>query len=620
MSEPVASTLRRSRQRTRPSFWISRWRRNPWFWAGLAAALGTAWGLIPAARSFWVTMESRRALPEASSGSIRDDLSDAADSLREQNAAERLEAEGRFADAEEHWRAAMTLQPARADVLRRAIRCALTVQPPDGQLFRDAFGAAGALMAITRTNVSAVETLSEVCDHFQRDGILTEITDALPFVRSPSIEGRRAKAFFRLGDSRKFQESMVRAHGSNDPELPLFGMAGAALWARESDAGAARRELEQCATNGAGNLAAERLLLVVLKRRGDAAGFGAWLARAEERETDRPADHLAYWTLLAMQGRKDEAAVLAHRYARPPRSASELVALAQGFSELGLDDDAITVLTRFSPKVAADTRLSMLLSELLIKNERWEDLRRLAFRIRDDPESMATLGAYGCYLDALAGIKTGDTPYAQKVMSDAPQMPIADDAMALLTARKLLSIGGAGPARDILARRRASMGGSTEFWTLFLQVAVALRDTELLCEAARQRLMLEPQSVAAANDLCAALLAAGGQAGEALPLARRVFAERPNSSTARFNMGLALVQSGEPLSAEVFLSGLETKDYSPMDLTLLGWARAEAAFASGDVEKASAILGPLDPALLFSGQQVRFDRFRSRVERARRGP
>lgn len=531
--------------------------------------------------------------------------------------ARNAETHRRFDEAAYHWRAAVLLDPGDPALLRRSISNLIRLPPRDAARFSRAIGDTLWLLRLTSTNAADLDLAVEACEHYRVDDLLLRLTGALQRP-TPRQQGARVKALLRRGSEAAFSEARAKlppGAATEDPELRLYDSAAQANWGGPT-ASAGRRVLEEAKRSGPLALREQalRLLLSASYMRRDLAAYDVNLAGLRDLHRDQPLEHAAHWDLLHRAGRRDEAVGLALRFADPPVSSTEVLGLTEAFLRLGLEDHAIRLLRRFVPTLGVTSDVWLAHTELLVRQQRWEELHEVALEIRRNDLTRISLGGFSHYLDGLAEISQGRTHTAMAAFAKAPSLPIRDEAVALRTARDLLAHGASAPARELLRDHEPALRSDPGYWQTMQQAAYRTRDAALLLEAARRHHALAPDQPGAANDLAAALIINRQDPALLLGLTHRGLATAPTALATRLNHAFALLQNGLPAAAGPMLLAIDERGLGPLELTMVALARAELAAAEDRPSECLQAVDRVQRRFLLPPQTAWLDRMRIRMQ------
>ncbi len=536
--------------------------------------------------------------------------------------ARNAEARGRFDDAAYHWRAAVLLDPGDPAWLRRSISNLMRSPPRDAARFSRAMGDTFWLLRLTSTNSADLDLAIEACEHYRVDDLLLRLTGALQRP-TPRQQVARVKALLRRGSEAAFDEARGKLPPTavaDDPELRLYDAAARAVRGGTT-ASAGLRELEAAKRSGPPALREQalRLLLLVSHNRRDLTAYDADLAALRDLHRDQPLEHAALWDLLRRAGRRDEAVRLALRFADPPVSSTEVLGLTEAFLRLGLDDHAVRLLRRFVPTLGVTSDVWLALTELLARQQRWEDLHEVALEIRGNDLTRTSLGGFGHYLDGLAEVSLGRTNTAVAAFAKVPTLAIRDEAVALRTARDLLAHDAAAPALELLRDHEPALRSDPAYWQAMQQAAYRTRDAALLLEAARRHHALAPDRPGAANDLAAALIINRQDPALLLGLTRRGLAAAPTALPTRLNHAFALLQNGLPAAARPMLLAIDERALGPLEQTMVALARAELAAEEDRPSECLRAVDRVQRRFLMPPQTAWLDRMRIRMQKRAAG-
>jgi tetratricopeptide (TPR) repeat protein len=496
----------------------------------------------------------------------------------------RSEENGRPDEAYDQWRAAIANNPADLANLRGSISNTLALPPRVPAHFKTALRNTFWLLQLARTNRTDLGFALRVYRHFQVDELVLSTLQRSGALSASELE-MGCKALLRRGDARY---SDLRAQLGIAPagsDLWLHDQAYAAGWSTNPPARvAARAELEAVAAlpDSERSTIALRLLLIVHREQKDPDRYQEILERIRDRHEDTPIDHATYWLLLRNAGRRDEALQAARVFSDPPVNSSEALRVAETFLLLGQIDDAIRFLERYAPEVGAIGDVWIALTDLLIQEKRWTDLRRVATEMRIQEGVRGMLGGYTYFLEGFALRQEGGEKEASVSFDLVPSGNIHDSRLSLKTASRLHEFGADKPALVLLRQIESVHLLDPSYWSLRVHVAHALGELPEMSLAAGQGYAANPNQPEAVNNLVATLILTREDPERLLSLATYLYGLRPEDRPVRVNFAFALIRNGRAIEGLAILDSVS--DFTPgsEDATILHLGRAEGLAERGN--------------------------------------
>ena len=523
-----------------------------------------------------------------------------------------------------HWRSAVSFNSADPLVLRSSISNLLSLPPRNVLRYGEARWRSLWLLHLTRTNSADLDLVTDVYRHYGTDEQLGPLLAGAPQPLTGHQHLALLKARLQANDRAGFlslRTNLPPSTAASDPELPIYDAAAQLMWGEAAKAVAAQAVLVSFQTPEypALRVRALRLQLLAGLVRRIPEEVAPALARLRDLHEDYPLEHAAYWELLQAKGHTEDAAQLARQFADPPITSSEVTRISDTFLHLGLVDHATEFLEHFAPTLGSTSRIWLSYANLLIQQERWDDLRGLALEIRRNDLSRGLLGGYSHYLEGLAEVSTHHTNEAAVAFAKIAQDPIREPTVVLGVARDLVTRGNYQPAMDLLRTHQGELQQRLEYWQVLVRAAYHEHDAELLLEAAQHQYALAPDRVDVMNDLAAALLIYRRDSEQVLTLTRRVLDNSPTSLAARINHALALLQHGNPGAAKPLLLSVDESQLGDIERSMLAFARVDLERQQGHPALALQEIGRVNPAYLLPPQIAWLDLVRAEME-ARTAP
>lgn len=522
--------------------------------------------------------------------------------------ARRAAAAGLYEPAAYAWRAAIANNPADPELLRGALRTLR--QNPNPNRRADAPQAAHQalwLLRLTRTNLSDLELVAEVLPplglQLTLAPILAERLDQL----TPRLQAAYLKLLFTQGQWAEFADrwATLGPEQGNDPELPLYHDAFLAGSKAGAEANAARTRLNAALATPQHRAVAAQLLLEVSSRLGDVAGYERVFRDLQARGQETLLDHARYWRLLAANGRKDQAAAEARSCPRQAESAAELIALAEACEAIGARTLALERLAEQAGNFGQSPEVWTTFGNLLMAEQRWEELRDLALGIRQRGGAGPTLTGLSFIFEGCAEHGLGRDTAAQDAFARALRYRFDKGLVLLAAARRLLQVGYPEPARDLLLKAQDQWSENAEYWQLLSQAAEEAKDEQTLALACDRFYALQPHDPVAALRQAAALILTRQRPAEAVKLTLQVYLQHPQSVAARVNHAFALVLNQRAEEAATLLQAINPDQLDPRERAAYDTAWVEVFTAQGRDADARRLSSQINPDFLFPSQRNR---------------
>ncbi len=486
------------------------------------------------------------------------------------------EARGDYENARATWRAALVNNPADVIGLREALRVIpRTAQPAEASTLGLSWGTW--LLQLGETNVTDLELVVSVwntCELYDRSALLLA---SLPELRSTELNRLRAVAYFRSGRIAAFEELLrsdadlkravdaaLEPRDTNPPqprpndELRMVSLGYLAAWGPPETRETAQERLRQLAREPRWEKWANELLLNAYLQLRDVEQCEAALRQLEATGRVNLLYRIAYWRLLAQEGRRQEAVEKVREANPAPRTDAEILRLVGLYAALEMYEEADELCRRYlnDPPWLLDG--AILRADLLMRLEHWDDLRRLALRLRLFPDIMEVLGGFSAFLEGMAQWHEGYTLDAERSFETAARTGFRDPRLALRVADNLMRLGLVHYAEPILLldNVRAALSRDPEYLRLRFRCATARRNADSLYETALAMYELTPNDPLVLNNYAAAILLLRTNVEKAVVHTFRLASAFTNSFAVQLNHVVALTQNGRVEEADARLAAL----------------------------------------------------------------
>jgi Tfp pilus assembly protein PilF len=474
-------------------------------------------------------------------------------------------AAGNYHDANYCWRAAIANNPADPDLFRGALLNHLRDPAPSMKQLPEIVSLNFWLLRLTGTNVVDAQLAAQLFEKYRLYDLVALVLAPVEPALSDPARAVLLKALFHMGEINHFAARWKRAGSQlkSDPDLKVYYAAYAVGWGSPEQAVEMRETLEKALGDPARRVLANRLQLALAAHAGDPDQYRQALKQLEEWKADTLADHFEYWRVLAMVGRKAEAAELVMAYAHEPVTAPEALRLAWVRKQLGNANQAIDFLKRHAREFSYSAEIWILYGNLLIEEKRWEDLRTLALELRQLSGGANRLEGYSYYLEGRSEWGQDRRVFADRAFDRAKQFPFENPAWAFAAAHGLLDLDHPAVAKEILLKTGHGQESNPEYWFLLFSTVGALKDQVLMFNAAEKAYQLQPESPVYANNYAAALLTLRRHPEQAIQITLRLWKANPKSIIAKINHCFALLLNQRTQEARDLLATIDPKQLTP---------------------------------------------------------
>ncbi len=533
---------------------------------------------------------------------VRTSLIDLAQAWALKHSALRAAAAGRTDDAMHAWQSALANNPADPDLLRGVLQ--FTLQTPSRTPPPYAINQTFWLLRLTQTNATDLDLVARVYDQFHLDEYSLALLEPQRTPLSPAAERILAKALFNAGRMDVFARRFEKHANewASDPELRLYRAAYQVGWGKPDRAAEGRAILDAAKQDPAQQKLAYRLQLAISAHFADSASYRQALLQLGQWRADNVLDHVAYWQLLMLEGRKSEAVKLAQAFSDPPQTAPEAVRLAEEYAALGLREQAGQVAQTHLDEFGYAPKLWQIYADLLMEDHQWETLQGLALRMRQDSSVRNRLESYSYYLEGRAQLAQDRKPLAEAAFRKATELPFEDPNLGLAIASQLQHFQYSEFAVKLLTQFEAPFKGYLPYWSELFDAAFSARQPDLLLKAATRAHDLQPDDIRIMNNYAATLITLRTRPEEAVRLTVQLAAKQPNSLDARINHALALLLNERVGEAEDLLKSIRTNELQPLEATAyyMGWFQVH--YARKNSAAAQDALKNIDQRFLFPNE------------------
>ena len=524
---------------------------------------------------------------------------------------------GRIDDAHFSWLAAWLNNRADAEAVRGDLDCFLRSE--DAKKYRTMVVPHSVwLLRLTETNRTDLEIVAKVLARYDRSDVLLDLLESRKQNLTQALEAAYLKALYQTGRTGEFRNRWpkVRSELAADEELPLYHAALEAC--REPLAGAsdAVGTLRAALNQPALRTLACRLLMTVCQHRLDAEQHTELLALLKDWRMDTFPDHVGYWRLLALCGRRNEALEMAQSLACRPTSAGNVLALAELYEEWSMKDRALRVFKEFAGSFQESTELGVAYTNALIEARRWEELRRVSVQMRVRAKGgHGALTAYSYYLEGRAELGLQRQFHAAAAFETMTDWDFDFPKLGLRVAHDLIELGYARLARDVLLKLEDQLAPDAEYWKRVFQAGAKLNQTEVMLKAAGRTYELRPHDPASAHDYAAALLIERQRPEEAIRLTLSAVSRHPQSIPARVNHAAALLLNERAAEALALLRTIDPTRLTGSERTHYHFNLFQACHRLQRYGEAAEIRSRIDPRELYPRQARWLDETLSDAER-----
>lgn len=508
------------------------------------------------------------------------------------------------------WEAAAANNPGDPNLVRGYLELMATLSPDPGLLERAA-GRGFWLLHLTQTNASDLalvgRTLGKLGLPEDLVGLLAQGAGKLP----ADLEFLYAQALFELGRVDEFTRhwSLVRARlvATIPPEEGAFhdtllrATTGTEAERRESLA-----QLRAMATRSPRPTEGGRALLMVAAHQRNGPVVEEALGYLIAQRADALKDHLVAWRALMALGRAEEVRPLVTAWSLPPQHAREALQLVQVRLELGLREAAVAACEDGVTRLGGSADLWYTYGVLLLELRRWEELRRVAVRMRVAEETGNSLTGLSYFLEGRAELGLGHLDQAQMSFQAAAAATFPNPRWGQAVAAGLLQLRQAKECLEILDKIRESFQDNAGYWMMVFEAADLRKDAVRMRDAAARAYALRPEDPVVMNNYAASLLILREQPELAARLTLAMLSRHPGTLEPVVNHAAALLLNRRVDEADRLLRRVEASRLSPQQSTLFYLDRFEVELEQGAFAEARLSASRVRVEDLYPPQRIWF--------------
>lgn len=519
-------------------------------------------------------------------------------------AALKHEERNEIGDAMYSWRSAILNNSADPDLHRGAIRTLLRQETPSRDYLSFGVRETFWLLRLTRTNAADLDLSTQLYEKYGLHELTLESLRGGLDGKEPATIKRLLRACFLRGDMPLFDTVVRKAPPAvtDDPEMRVYIAAWRAGWGVPGEIREGRAALVKALGDPALRKLAHQLRLRVALAHGELREYVESFEYLRDNHIDRVDDHVNYWRLMALSGRRADAVKEALAYSNPPTSPGEAINMASAYQFLGLDKQAVEFVDKYLPMFPWFGELWQFQANQLMTQKRWDELRGLAVNLRADEISRGVLGGYSYYLEGVAQMGMGRADLAADSFKKTPTLPYDSPMRAFGTACVLNRLGYAEPAAELLRIVEGSLTNRAEFYNQLTIASFQSRQTDGLLAAAERARELDPGNRNYINNYAAALLALRQRPSEALRLTLEILAINPENPGAMINHAAALNQNHRYAEAEAVLKKIDSFNLTQDAAAIYNLALFEAYLGLGRSKEAREIRERIETVRLLPEQ------------------
>lgn len=585
-----------------------------------------------------------RVTPPDFSPRVRVSLLDRIQAWSLTRSARAAESRGDFETANQAWRAAAANVPVDYEALRGGL-LVIPRLPKPTDFASTALAMGSWMIRLGHTNATDLELIASVWNRCQLFDRTAAISTAVPDVHSANLDRLLAIALFQSGRYAAFQKLLSAdtelasavnqattpvatgaARKDSDVDFHAISLAYLAIWGPSGQRDTALKQLQEMGQDPKTETLAYEMEMTVFLQHKDLPGMRQAFEHLQANGRVGIWHMTAYWTLLALEGDKEEAVKLAKAANPVPKTDNDVMRLVNTFTLLGLYDEAEQLCRRYFSDPPWVQEGALMRSDLLMRMKRWDDLRLLAYQIRRYPDVESALGGFSLFIEGMAEWAQGYADNAERAFQKAVDVGFPDSRLAIQVAKSLLDIKEAKYAEPVLMAHWKQLDNEPVFLSLLVQCAYYLHVSEFVkAEPAQSGTVNDPQKTAltlmdvvtrlyqlspkdpvAVNNYAATLLLYRKRPEEAVSLTLQLLQAFPKSPEVALNHASALTMNNRLDDAEKLLDRLQaerqTENLDAATLAQYHLTMFELRLKQGRIEDARTELRAIDTSQLYPVQ------------------
>lgn len=418
----------------------------------------------------------------------------------------------------------------------------------------------------------------------------------------------KLQLLFEAGSYSKFAKEFELLSAEEKELLGPIGWGWMAGWGPKHERPAAHRRLKDFVIQGSPDGLAARVLLAVAVALEDPPDCELALEALQRMGADRLRDAVKYWSLLARLGEVQRAARLANDSAHTPASLEDVHAMSRFLADTGSHKECIGFLKRCVDFFPASRDIWMQLASACESSGDWGSLQEVANRLRYEAafEGAEALGHFleGKSYFGMGLEKSAETCFSKAVLTEH------DPERALQLSRRLQAARQPHIVLMGLRQHEAALSSRSDYWHVFFEASLAVKDAEGVLHASRQLHELNPNDFGSKHRYAAALLINRRDSGQAVALTFALLLATPDAPETQLVHAMALLQNARTAEAAEMVGRIDFRQLRAEDLPAYFLARFESEVMTGRFESARSAYSSIDRLRLFP-PQVRWLKARS---------
>ncbi len=521
--------------------------------------------------------------------------------------ARQLVKSGNHAEARGLWLTAQTSNPGAVQLVQGYLQAVIDGPSLSEEQINEMEIASRRLLKLSQTNLA---DLSLVAEAHRKQGFEPDaVTFLLPFQDELTREGLATllKSLFEIGygDAMGPLWARLAAAGPPSPEMSLYFDSWSVGWGPATDRTVALSRLTAAASDPATAPLAAHLALGLAEFHPDVQACQRSFEQLVTLHRDRLEDHIRFWRLLVLTGRRDEARQRARAINQVPRGLFRFGELVRVLVNLDLAEDAHLLLdqqVRDGP-LARRPRIWALRASLLSSQKRWDDLRALALQIRSSSALRGKAGGYGWFLEGVAEHRSGRRENAIRAFENMVAASISDPVLGLEAEAQVRQLGYLELATKLLADLENRFESAPEAWFEGAVTAFQTRQVDTFRLATERGYRLRSTVPSYARNFALALVSDRSDPALAIRLTEPPFRKQPTNFRAALDFAQALLQAERIDEAAKILEPLTPALLPRAELNAYHLANLELAYRRGLAAEALTHYALVDTNQLFDPQR-----------------
>ena len=441
------------------------------------------------------------------------------------------------------WRAAIGNDPGNIELNRAYLESLLDLDVGKNH-WRNGIQTARWLCKLTRTNLTDLTQLCRIYEFYEFPDLMIEAIDSYPGDIPLQIESSYNRALLLLGQFETYENATSTSENGETQTNSKQRFSGIHLSSSDMRKERSTNHVVTRNPTPTPQLTEEELdrkkLLNSCRLKNVVQARQAYKALTDQHCFPMN-EFLVFADLLQELGYGDEAQHVLRAAPVRPRIPHEAVRIADTMTRLGMREEAIHFLGFHSADFGFNGSLWHSLANRLIVENRWEHLKSLARKIRNEEHTSNALMALSYYLEGKGEFEGGRFAAARQAFDKIQGFEMNESGLGLYVAVNLAQMGYNEAALAALLQETTNYRDRLSFWDLVFDVSNRLNDSSNMMIALQNCRRLEPRNTLYEFNYGSLLLSRREKPALALTIMFRALDRNPTNPVIQVNFAQALV-------------------------------------------------------------------------------